>query len=344
MSYFIFSDLHLHPHQANSVFLPSGRNSRLQHGIDAVKQVIDAAKPHDTILFAGDWYEDQKEIPTECIDASREIIDAFIAKKLSVTFLTGNHDQKSRDGLIHSLGLFNRPSDNMQVIDRPYVDDNWAYLPFRRIPDIPAALTELETLYQAWHGNGKGRKKLPLLCHVDLVGGTSNSGHLSSKGLNLNDLPSWVSIAISGHYHRHQVIKNFMFVGSPYQQTAGEMGETKVFLKTERASPSSMKDFEVIEFTGIPQYKEVGLPEWEATPPEVKEEMVKDFVTVITPHGAPKLKDDGIRVKSLPKPPQHGIGDRPVTKASEGLQRWLENCGRGDLLDLGMRFLEGKSA
>ena len=302
-------------------------------------QVISHASPHDQILFAGDWNEDHKETPTECIDATREIMDAFIAKKLKAVFITGNHDQKSRDGMVHSLGLFHRPADNLFVIDRPCVDDNWAYLPFRRIPDIPAALEELEAAHQAWHGNGKGRSKIPLLCHVDLVGGTSNSGHLSAKGLNLNDLPAWVSVAISGHYHRHQVIKNFMFVGSPYQQTAGEKGETKVFLTTKSTSPQNIEDFVITEFTGIPQYREIGLPDWEAMPPEKREELVKDFVSVVVPHGDPKPKEGGIRIKSLPRPAQHGIGDRPVTKAAEGLQRWLENCGRGDLLDLGLEFL-----
>ena len=339
MKTFILSDLHLHPHQNASVILPSGRNSRLQHGVDAYRQVLDATEPGDAILFAGDWYDDQQSVPLEAIDASKEIIRLMIRKKVSVIIIPGNHDQLSRDGLVHSLGLLHRPEAGIVVVDKPKVTAHWAFLPFRRVPDLPDAIAQLNDAYTAVHG--QSGQKIPLLCHVDLVGGISNSGHLSSKGLNLSDIPDWVSVAVSGHYHRHQIFRNFMFVGSPYQQTAGEMGEDKVYLVTDSESPQSVSDFNIVPFTGIPQFKEIPLPQWEDIPKAERDRLAeRDFISVIVPHGAPRSKTlEGVRSKSLPKPVAISPDTRPVTKVAEGLERWLTTRGRGDLLEMGLGFL-----
>lgn len=337
----ICSDLHLHPHQWKSFILPSGRNSRLQNGVDAMLQVISQIEPGDTLMFAGDWFEDQKEIPSDAIDATREILDALLLRKPSkVFFLVGNHDQLSRDGLVHSVGLFHRPSDGFYVIDQPTVRDGWAFLPFRRPADLPAALAALSELYRAEYPSGT--KKIPILCHVDLINGISNSGHLSAKGLRLSDFPDWASVVISGHYHRHQTVGDrFMFVGSPYQLSAGESGETKVWLSCD-APPTKLSDLRATEFVGLPRFVEVSAPEWESMESEQKEELIDaDFVTVTVPHDR-RLSNlpAGVAQKPLPKPQTGVARDGGAATVAEALTKWLIRRGRPDLTELGLAFLE----
>ena len=336
----IVSDLHLHPHQWKSKILPNGRNSRLQDGVNAMLQVVDALSPGDTLIFAGDWYEDQREIPLDAIDATRELVNAIIAKKVTTYILVGNHDQLSRDGKVHSIGLLHRPKDDMWVIDEPEITDGWAFLPFRRPADLPASLGKLNELYEA--GNPKKGQKMPLVCHVDMIGGVANSGHLSSKGLRLSDFPEWASPIISGHYHRHQIMGDrFMFVGSPYQMNAGEADDVKVWVSCD-GTPRSLEDFTIHEFKGLPRFVEIPAPNWEEMDDAEKQGLVeRDFVTVAVPHDRRLASlPEGVTQKPLPKPKIDHSPDAPKAGSiPEALTEWLIRRGRPDLAELGASFL-----
>lgn len=302
-------------------------------------QVVDASDPGDTLLFAGDWFDDQASIPTDALDATREIVSAIVDKGLHAFFLVGNHDQLSRDGMVHSIGLLHRPSDKMFVIDEPTITDGWAFLPFRRPADLPGALAALDALYHKKYPSGA--KQLPILCHVDLIGGVANAGHLSSRGLKLSDFPEWAPIIVSGHYHKHQVIEDrFVFVGSPYQITAGEAGDTKVWLEF-KTPPWEITEMKTVEFTGLPRFIEMPAPDWQELPESERDELISsDFVTVVVPHDK-RISNlpEGVAQKPLPKPLSGGRQLSQNSSTPEALSEWLIRRGRSDLLENGLGFL-----
>lgn len=330
----IFADLHLHPHQNHATILPTGRNSRLQDGVTAAKVVINSAKSGDTLLFAGDWFESQTEVPTDALDASRELVDLIKVRGLQMVMITGNHDQLSNDGMTHSLGLFHQPALGLEVIDRPVVKNGWAFLPFRRIPDMQKALLELDVAYRSVYG-GSG-EKIPLVCHTDMLDAVTNSGRVSTRGIGVMDIPSWVSVAFSGHYHRNQIIGNrLMYVGSPYQITAGESGETKVFVSMAEP-PSTFGEVTLTEIAGLPTFETISLPEWDAIPESDRRDKTKGFLSVQVPHDHRGVID-GVRTKRLPKPSLDH--QRSVTTIDGATEEYFTQIGRTDLIDQARAFL-----
>jgi DNA repair exonuclease SbcCD nuclease subunit len=263
------SDLQLRNHQNRSRILPSGRNSRLQNGLDCIVQAAALAKG-GTIVLNGDIYDDRHHLGVDVVDATCETI-LGVAKENFVLINVGNHDQFLKDGSIHSLRMFHGrkhikvvPNEGAIYMDyqgtcqlavHPYTEDQEKLRQFVKLAADTAEGCPLPTF---------------LVLHQGVQGAVLSNGEVDSTGLGLKYLKAdKFAAVVLGHYHKPQAVggQNIFYVGSPYQVNAGEAGEEKRFLVWDGELRS-------VPVKGMPKFVSVRSLEEATTYPD-------DFVTLV---------------------------------------------------------------
>lgn len=96
MDIIIFSDLHIHNYQKYAEY----SESRLQHTLQVLLDLFDYAKTNgiSNIIFCGDLYDRQKNLPTVVVNETIKTFDFLFKKYPHIYFyaLTGNHDLATR--------------------------------------------------------------------------------------------------------------------------------------------------------------------------------------------------------------------------------------------------------
>jgi DNA repair exonuclease SbcCD nuclease subunit len=255
---FITGDVHLNEWDEFSTILPSGINSRLQVGLDAIDQIATAAKGH-VLVIAGDLFHTREEISVQVLYRAGEAIRRAASVCKEVLILVGNHDQHLKDGRVHSLGTFQ--SDNVRVIDKPELIDIDG---FGRVVFMPYTHD-----YEEFGREYKKLAEVPFksglsILHADITGFEMNSGFMSTKGitpefaLEVGGPMKLISLCISGHYHKPQKFGDLdvYYVGSPYQMDRSEAGHEKRYLVV---SPDL--SVESVPIVGLPVFRKVTLKE-----------------------------------------------------------------------------------
>ncbi|BBN06555.1 hypothetical protein MPTK1_3g22150 [Marchantia polymorpha subsp. ruderalis] len=200
----VFSDLHVSRRTLDSC-------------LQTLKAVHAEASSRDAgIIFLGDFWHARGALPVELLNV---VVTELAKWSRPAIFIPGNHDQVNMGGQMHALMVLGAVNPLIRVFDEPAEFLGALWLPFRRDHNvIDAALKQ--------HKNVKA-----IFAHLDVVGAFMNEACQAKEGVEPSIFPENVPV-FTGHYHKPHVVDNSQieYVGSPYQVSASESGQTKRFL------------------------------------------------------------------------------------------------------------------
>lgn len=177
--------------------------------LDKIEQLFDIVAQYDLpTIILGDLLDTKELIRGNCLNT---YINLMGKAKTHFYVLVGNHDWFNLECQGHSLEAL-KILPNVTVIDEPQIINNLTFCPYYP-PD-------------------KMRKVLPLaqggalFCHMDTIGFDYGNGHFSETGCTIDEF-SGIPLIISGHYHKYQQNKNFIYLGTPFSHSFGESNQTK---------------------------------------------------------------------------------------------------------------------
>lgn len=203
-----FSDLHLKPESEAVCF-----------------QVLDAVfalaigTPERAVAFNGDFFHVRYALPVHLLNKVVDTFTTWTRSGLSVFIIPGNHDQYTVGGR-HALEVFGQ-IPGVRVFHEPVHDPNTGtWLPYRKDP---------QQLVDWLKANPLPKTALPVAhLHHGIVGAFMNNG--ARAGVVDGLLPSALEMfqtVYCGHWHRHQVVGQCVYVGSQWQTRADEAGQQK---------------------------------------------------------------------------------------------------------------------
>lgn len=198
--YVIFGDLHFSA-------------KTMDRALHVLRRVGEIAREHNaTIAFLGDWWDRRGVLDVRHVDA----IQNEIAKWGPAIIIPGNHDHVSIDGSVHGVRIFEGYT-HIEIATRPIYDHDarCAFLPWREDPAAQAALiSDLD---------GAG---WTIFGHFEIQGAKTNHHHVAPGRVTTALIESKARALYAGHYHKRQQLGACSwYVGSPFEQTFGEMGD-----------------------------------------------------------------------------------------------------------------------
>lgn len=164
-----------------------------------------AEKNHIPLIIAGDLHDTKALLRGEVVKA---MIDIFRDRLVPVYALTGNHDRIHEKEAAHSLE-FLRPY--VTLIDKSKYDN---VLKIRFIPyqsDIDSFVSIVKD--QCHPGD-------LVVMHQGVCGANMGDYIVDKSAIPIENLSGLV--VFSGHYHKHQTVKNVTYIGNPYTMSFGE--------------------------------------------------------------------------------------------------------------------------
>lgn len=220
----IAADFHMHNWKAHSTMGGDGVNSRLQVGLDCLKQVGEHAKRvgAQDIIIAGDLFHVRGKLTPSVLTPVADALGALGAN-FQITLLAGNHDQENYNGGPTGLDtLDNIPG--IRVVTKPVClnlegGQSVVFIPyFRSNDDFKNELIQMRD--GALH---RGIKVKAVVIHQGIDGISPSMPTISVDQKWFKD--AWPNMPIfSGHYHESRRFNKLVNIGSPYQQTFGDEG------------------------------------------------------------------------------------------------------------------------
>ncbi len=162
------------------------------------------------VIWLGDLQDTKEIVRSKVLNA---YYDYFKSSKLNHIILVGNHDWHNLECLDHSLKTLGA-LPHVKIVDKPTNFGKFLCVPYYK---------DTDKLRQILKDNSGART---LICHVDISGFDYGNGALCEDGLSLEDFKSF-GLVISGHFHKHQVQNNLIYLGSPFSHSFGETDQHK---------------------------------------------------------------------------------------------------------------------
>lgn len=208
MKYLLTSDLHIHPHFNNNLFIDVG--------INYLKYVEKYCKKNDikTIFLLGDIFHISSKINIEIFIPVFEQFEKMKNNGLELLMIPGNHEMLSENKktILNILSPFSKVYDCYSVPDLGDNNVSFHMLPFKRKYDFDEYTVKMNDNYNV------------LLTHMDIANFKMSSNSVS-KGVEDRTFLKKFDYVFSGHYHIHQHQDSIVYIGSPYQQNFGEAGD-----------------------------------------------------------------------------------------------------------------------
>lgn len=218
----VFADLHLKESTAEICWKV----------LDAVERLA-LEDPDRRVVFCGDFWQLRYQVSVKLLNRVLEILDRWERQRLAVDLVPGNHDQVTVDGR-NALEALQR--GHVTVWTEPGVGIPFAngasagFVPYRKDPAQQAAALQgvLEQLE-------KMEQRFPVVFgHFAVRGAKMNGGRKDQDGLIPQGRKD-KTLLVLGHYHKFQWVNGSeavhgpeaitaVYVGSPYQQSFGEVG------------------------------------------------------------------------------------------------------------------------
>lgn len=246
-SWVAFSDLHL-----------SAATQAV--AIEVLERVHEEALRRDAgVIFLGDFWHHRGMLPVAPLNAA---VQVFSRWRQPTIMLTGNHDQVSVGGTVHSLNAIAAaaPRGLVKVVGEPSMLLDALWLPYRRrTEELDAALALAAAAQQT-------SPTAAIFCHADIQGAAFNSTFQAEIGLEPEAFPPRVPV-YSGHYHKPQVLggtstaARIEYVGSPFELSFAEEAQAKRMLIF--STPGDREDAAVVGAGGgagerRPQWERMG--------------------------------------------------------------------------------------
>jgi len=248
----VFSDLHV---------MPSTLSTCLKV-LDFVHAT--ALRRNAGIMFLGDFWHHRGFVRVDCLNA---VLEAMGKWKVPSIMIPGNHDQIDWRGTDHALTPL-RTSYQIfaQNSDREHDDNDIKSLEQYPGPLILSQPTKLFGALFVPHIRDKKRmnsvlaskeafQSNALFVHADVKGASMNDLIESQHGISASAFPP-ERLVYSGHFHKpHEIVVgkkshpnsvSIRYVGSPYQTSLSEAGQTKSLLVVDSA-----KNWECIDEIAI---------------------------------------------------------------------------------------------
>lgn len=219
----VLADLHLGLSQSNVIWHTVS--------IDLAKEIHDYAIKHniDTIAVLGDLFDNRKFIGQRTHDVAMNIV-TNIWKDFNVILILGNHDQYYKEQPTPNwLNMF-KDSNNVTIVDiKPHIVDDCCFIPWDY--DIT-----------------KIQKCNYLFGHLEINSFYMNNYYAcNTSHLNTNNFDKFKAV-YSGHFHFPQTYNNITYIGSPFQQTFGDVGSNRGYYIFDDGK------IEFIKFTSAPEF------------------------------------------------------------------------------------------
>lgn len=213
----------------------------------AMKKIIDAAIKHKSsaCIFCGDYFHQRNALTIDTLNIAHRCLQA-LAKKCKVYMILGNHDLFNKNSTdINSIRIFG-DIDGIEVIDKPIeldINGKRSLL----VPWLSDLSSFKQNTYDFVFGHFDISSKFLVASYVQehskkmqatdrlssalakddsLNEYASNSSSLDSYLGSFIDLAKEKGAIFAGHIHQHKEMvarrRNFIFVGSPYQQNLGD--------------------------------------------------------------------------------------------------------------------------
>lgn len=196
-----------------------------ERGLRVLARVRETAIERDArVVFLGDFWDLRGSLPLRQLDPLLDELALWERAGIQVDWIPGNHDQVSMDGKIHGIRVFNGFRGFRVATDRVLDYANrLAFIPWREDPAEQAAMFDLPG------------KDWTIFAHAELEGATTNYAHRALGRVTIAKLEEHARAVYCGHYHKQQQLGQCSFyIGSPFEQNFGEMGEPKGIAFTQQ--------------------------------------------------------------------------------------------------------------
>lgn len=181
-------------------------------------------QPGDILVHCGDVFDSRQSINLYIMNKGIDIFED-IAKILPIYMIIGNHDifMKSTNS-VNSLKVF-RNNPNITVFEEPKKI---------RIGTRTALMMPWRDGHQAEADvlNEPANMADLVFCHTDIRGFTFNKMQKVEEGNDVDTFSKFKKV-YSGHIHWAQHFKNVRMLGSPYELTRSDSGNTKSFWRLD---------------------------------------------------------------------------------------------------------------
>ncbi len=242
MKVLLFSDHHSHNWKPHSTLTDKGLNSRLEYGLDVLKQIKNIVKLQriSRVYFAGDLFHIRNPINTQLFNLTYDAIAEIADVTDWMYMLVGNHDQLNKVGNVCNVHTFN-DIPKLTVMDNIEWHTEWHTSCSGTNDDplftlsIPYS-SDIETIKTIIKSETKHLKKDPkakyiLLGHLGINKAIVGSNHVLVDKilLSVEDLcPSYFDQVFLGHYHKPQLLAdNVHYIGSTMAQDWGDVGDRR---------------------------------------------------------------------------------------------------------------------
>jgi DNA repair exonuclease SbcCD nuclease subunit len=221
----IFSDLHVTP-------------STLSTCLQVLAFVHSTAMQHQAgILFLGDFWHIRGFIRVDCLCA---VLGAMSNWQVPCIMIPGNHDQINWGGTEHALtplkNAYRVYSDVKDVNERAkqYPGPLILSHPTKFMNALFVPHTRDKRTMQSILESAEAAESCALFVHADVKGASMNDLIKSQHGLAASVFPPGRCI-YSGHFHKPHIVRtnggsSIRYVGSPYQTSLSEAGQSKHLL------------------------------------------------------------------------------------------------------------------
>ena len=248
----LYGDLHIYKHLSKAIFEDVAQGFLLYLMDYAITNNI------KKIFFLGDFFHIKNKLNVPPFIKSIDILRSMRYAGLELTFIIGNHDMPQLDttdlSIIHAFEDYGKVISYYDFIDLN--DTRMHFLSYtKELPKFEVA----------------SDKKNVLFSHLDIANFAMEGSFLCKEGFAIKDFKSFDQV-FSGHFHKHQVRDNIVYVGSPYQTRYSERHDDKGFVELDLDS----LDWKFIIYDESPKFKEVDINDYN------NEDIVGNFVRLKT--------------------------------------------------------------
>lgn len=236
----MFGDLHVYAHL-----------SRIQFediAIDFLHYVLNYCKKNkiEHVWFLGDWFHVKNKLYVPPFIKSIEALKYFKQAGINITFLIGNHDAPQQDSTDFSVMYAFEPYGKVIPLYE------WQDIGDTRIHYL-SYTHELPQFEYKQDGNNV------LLGHLDVEKFVMESGMECHDGFKISDFKKFDQV-FTGHFHKHQIRENVVYVGSPYQTRYSERFDEKGFAVFD----TDTLDWKFEIYSEAPKFKEIDLDNYDS--------------------------------------------------------------------------------
>ena len=210
MKILFFSDLHIYNHFAKTIFEDTAQRF-LIHLLAYCK-----AQGITKVVFLGDWFHLKNKIQVPSYIKSYDLLEEFKANGIEFIFIIGNHDMPQADttdfSIIHSFKDYGKVISCYDWVDV----DNVRFHCLSYTKQLPNFEYDQD------------RKNI-LCSHLDINNFLMENNFICNNGFSISEFNKF-DLVFSGHYHKHQIINNIIYIGSPYQVRFSERFDQKGFV------------------------------------------------------------------------------------------------------------------